>query len=1297
MQHPIKNLLTIAVLTPLGVAGIMPAGAAPVVKAKTISKAAPVVASAWPLVAPSLAGWDYRFDEDDLEDSWSWTGQIEPHAPGKAWEARVAFHHQNPQNYRLLQLSSDGKTLRASFWRIANGKATLAGEMPVVLPGAGGAGGRLTLQRSAWQVRVLWNGRVLLSSFGVGAASDTDGGKVGAVARNAFVSNDRLQPTEPVEKQDDFMRAQGPTDESVPPDEQGRGVALAAAVKIPTKQNEAPNEWRTIAGTWKTSMMLDTRIRFDSSLNPNPFVYRAEKKNGTALSAIGKWFWSDYSVAVAFRPVSKNNEAPLTAGVSAYLQPNGQAISGEVDFRSGRAVLRQGNQVLARSEVFPCAPNQWHRLFLEPGPGTLRLLVDGVERLRVTPPISTDWQVRPLAQGEAALRADLGGGNFVDFDDMRIAPASTITEEFTQSAAGRWDDFGGTWQTRTLAALNAAPKGHRVKTTAGSAISLTGGDGRDEGRIEAAFTSEKPDAKSNAARANSGVVFGWRDARNYFVARSTAKGFGIYEVSGGKEKLLTSGTSGAARKASLVRDFIVEWRDGNIMAQSAGAVAKASVNEVSAGRIGIWGDGAPGEVAATSFRALSATPGWGEPPLPDRFQKDRLMRFWASNAGAWKSLNYEPELTGRYIDQYVLDAAAPKNTEKTWMHTGDFFDDASVTVPLPDMAPGAQMAIHLRANMDGAKLLAPVLPARQIYRLGGLVRRAAPLQPGVAPGTPNPVLPNPAAPVVAVPATQVAPGNAAKAVDSTKVPDSIEINGAFLRISREGENWNFRLYEGDKLVGTKTVPRVAPEGKTAAYNPAGMLRFVRRPLGDDKVALRVLLDGKTLFSETAPASAAGTKVLVRLLKVEGVSEVQVGTVPASSSFWFEQAEASTAARLDYTFTGAPVDWFAGRGRWEVAERWTCQPQFGFFRGDNAVDPTLWSRFATHGNWTLEAYLATPMDQTRGEKSPQDLNVTVGADGRDLSSGYSFLFAPQSKQQHYIIRGNDLGRKTETVMPNIYGGVHQDWYYIRIERRQTPQGVRFRWIVNDRQIAEYTDPKPLEDMGRIAFWTHNYQLSIARVRLWHDGLEVTPEESMRPVAPTKIKNALDEWSPRRNGSLEPTAQLELVADKGPGTAPATAVKITNPQSGGDWAVFASRQPLDTTKKPILQFGYRVPANVFVNLYLKIDGRWREILFTGNNTRGGLTAAEVTDENEMRLGKIDNVLADNQWHTATFDLRKAFGDSALPSQVEAIAFAAPERGYLSAGIGGNPLGATYWLRDFQALPASASSPKTLAARN
>jgi hypothetical protein len=93
-------------------------------------------------------------------------------------------------------------------------------------------------------------------------------------------------------------------------------------------------------------------------------------------------------------------------------------------------------------------------LFLDPGPGTVRLLVNGIERARWSGTSRTGLP----AQGEATLGAEVGSGNYVDFDDVKVAPNAAFSDEFRASAVGRWDNVLGQWQTRAVRDRRASPE-----------------------------------------------------------------------------------------------------------------------------------------------------------------------------------------------------------------------------------------------------------------------------------------------------------------------------------------------------------------------------------------------------------------------------------------------------------------------------------------------------------------------------------------------------------------------------------------------------------------------------------------------------------------------------------------------------------------------------------------------------------------------------------------------------------------------------------------------------------------------
>ena len=312
-----------------------------------------------------------------------------------------------------------------------------------------------------------------------------------------------------------------------------------------------------------------------------------------------------------------------------------------------------------------------------------------------------------------------------------------------------------------------------------------------------------------------------------------------------------------------------------------------------------------------------------------------------------------------------------------------------------------------------------------------------------------------------------------------------------------------------------------------------------------------------------------------------------------------------------------------------------------------------------------------MDLSRSERSPMDLNLSVGGDGVDLASGYGFGFATNERANNTIWRGDQVVSQTKFEMPPGTGETHQDWFYVRLEKRGVGQSVNYKWSVNGREIASYSDDKPLPDGGRLAIWSVNGGISIARLRLWNAGL-ITPKPapfSPLPKAQT-IANPLGQWGARGQGA---DASALIVPVAAPTAATGGALQIVNPQSGGDWATYVSRAPFSASQRPILEWEYKMDADVKLNLYAKIDGEWREIAWSGGNSDA---------KNVRQLGELPAV-ADGAWHRASFDLLAAMRAQGLEGKaVEALAFAAPDRDYLRAGLGGNHAGAKLEVRGFAA---------------
>jgi len=652
--------------------------------------------------------------------------------------------------------------------------------------------------------------------------------------------------------------------------------------------------------------------------------------------------------------------------------------------------------------------------------------------------------------------------------------------------------------------------------------------------------------------------------------------------------------------------------------------------------------------------------GWGEPALPARFTKDRLMKYWASNATAWR-----------------------RDSSGTWWHSGDFFGAATLTFPLPDLAPhrgfevvrgnGTNNSFGFTISRGDAGTLTWSLQCPALRTpLGG----QAPYVPGTVLAVQcghqmkvklgDQVLAHSPAPGITDIGAAGQKLGIRPVLDGAPLPPTPPQHVDLQSGSQE--------QDGRTVIGVNITPVTSDVAEAVGLKNAGgaIVDSITDGMPAQKSGLHVgdviiAVEGKPIadvdaLREAVGAHKAGTTVNFTVLRQD---------TQANNLDW-DSVGVTSSNVLDYAFTTAPVDWRAAKGIWQVSERWTCSPQWSFFAGTNDANPTLWSRFSTKGDFTLQAYIATPMDLARGERTPTDLCFTVDGDGRDLASGYSFLFSAKNHTVDQVRRGDDVVREIPCVLPPGAGDTHQDWFYVRLEARHTPSGLHFVYSVNGKQIADYTDPHPLPEGGHIAFWTVNGAISIARIRVWYGSLQNDP---LKPPAATttwpQLNNALGLWDTRMGLFHRPAAHVELVSNQ-----PDPVVAISNPQSGGDWTTYITRKPYDARIHPTLHFEYRVPAGVHVNLYAQIDDRWREIGFT--DPAPGSTAGD-----QSVLGAIAGVTADGKWHVADFDLLAALRQSGIPdTSVDALAFAAPDTDYLWAGLGGNHLGATFWIRNLTA---------------
>ncbi|HIE52081.1 MAG TPA: hypothetical protein EYP85_10010 [Armatimonadetes bacterium] len=422
---------------------------------------------------------------------------------------------------------------------------------------------------------------------------------------------------------------------------------------------------------------------------------------------------------------------------------------------------------------------------------------------------------------------------------------------------------------------------------------------------------------------------------------------------------------------------------------------------------------------------------------------------------------------------------------------------------------------------------------------------------------------------------------------------------------------------------------------------------------------------------------------------------RIGIKARRGSLDLEEVWVTSPYLYDTTFSEAPTDWWVARGVWETTSRWKCAPEWAWFGGSRHFNPVIWSKQDYSGNLVVEFYAAIQMDLPGPPhySHPSDLNATICGNGRDVSSGYSFIFAGWNNTASRIFKNGHLLAESTAPSARFYhpkaGGdlrrFHRHWFRIRLEKL----GTRLNFLVDDQLVLTCEDPHPLPG-GKIALWTLNNGMLVARVRVWYENrgqrtafpnpaqrlAQADPGEPGQPETPLSndFEVGLGQWS-----AVHPDQPVRLSLSEALPAQGKRCLEIINETSGGEFAVRAVAEPFDALQNPILSFAYKASPLLKVNLHLKVKGLWHTILFAG---------PEELPADFRLLGAIPGVTLDQSWHRAEFNLGAALR-KLYPNEpqivVEEVRLAnfCPNP-YLYAAFGGNVWGTTYYLDDFRIGP-------------
>ena len=186
--------------------------------------------------------------------------------------------------------------------------------------------------------------------------------------------------------------------------------------------------------------------------------------------------------------------------------------------------------------------------------------------------------------------------------------------------------------------------------------------------------------------------------------------------------------------------------------------------------------------------------------------------------------------------------------------------------------------------------------------------------------------------------------------------------------------------------------------------------------------------------------------------------------------------------VNYTFNLAPTDWRVGAGTWELTSKWQCDPRWSFFSGRSDKLAVLWNKRPLRGDFTIEFYVGNKMQRERGGKYEyaRDMNITVCADGEDLTSGYTFLFGGFDDTVTALYRGDEQfcrPARGKEILIERSGNLHRRWYHVQVSRKGNCLEMR----IDNRLVLSKTDDNPLTG-GHWALWTWNNGITVARVQV-----------------------------------------------------------------------------------------------------------------------------------------------------------------------------------------------------------------------
>ena len=453
---------------------------------------------------------------------------------------------------------------------------------------------------------------------------------------------------------------------------------------------------------------------------------------------------------------------------------------------------------------------------------------------------------------------------------------------------------------------------------------------------------------------------------------------------------------------------------------------------------------------------------------------------------------------------------------------------------------------------------------------------------------------------------------------------------------------------------------------------------------------------------------------------------------------FIHLELKRESLKDYLFEKAETDWIQ-LGRWQVTNRFACDPRWSHMNGESKGTAALWSKFDLDGDYTIECFAGMRMRQGEMLEGASmsyprvgDINVALDGDGHELFSGYNLIVSAwdakwSEKWTQFWRRDKVVTQSDAELIPrNRFrapvtraiavdydpGGrpVHGAWYALKIRKTGNNYDVWF----DNTSVFSFNEKSPLEAGRRIALWTQHNSIVLARVKInyrhfsrkapltnelaeYNDvrpdfhPLQPTQQEELPALKITSSPRLLAAFCPFSSWNGDQSAEIAFDLSKSKnvdGQVTDVPFIFRNANSGGDFGAKIHLEHVDLLQITKLEFDFQASPNAFVNLYFSI--------FEDPSSRYFITLTGP-DYDAPNLYKIDGIQKkkNNEWSHVSIDLNRAI-HAKYPWHkswtLKSMMIGMLHEGYLNAGLNGNQRGATYMLRNLRLSSVQSSNVAT-----